>query len=659
MTRMGGRVVWVAPVVSGLLLAVTGVIRFGADLPNEHVTSDLLPNAVLGLTMPLLGAAVLRQLPGHLLGRLWVFTGLAAALTLTVHSYAQLATSEDGWPLPVASAWVASWLWVFGFTPFFTLGLLLFPTGRLPSRRWWFVLVLPVLAVVLPVLGQAVRPGRLEGMPVENPLGWRDGPAELMSSVGFVCFSIAAAIGAAAVVHRWRTGGAADRDRLALPALSAGVLGATFLVPTVDALVPWLDALVLLEVVVLLAAFAVAVLRDRITGAQVVVRRSLTYGLLTGLLAVAFAGVVAALSLLSDDRSTDLVASVVTALLALPLRDRLQAVVDRSVYGERTDPFAALDRMGQRIDSADDPQSVLLGVAEAVATILRLPSVRVLILRDGVESVAAAVGPEVESWTRLPLRHGGEDVGVLLVAPRTGQAALDPRDVRMLEALQRQAGSAVASVRLGVELQQSRQRIIAAREEERRRLRRDLHDGLGPTLAGIGLGLEVAKASDDPEVVENLLASLKDEAAAAVLDVRRLVEDLRPPALDELGLVGALRRHADRLNLGETSVEVVAEDALSGLPAAVEVAAYRIAMEALTNAVRHGRPRHCAVRLSVDDALQVVVTDDGVGLPERQRAGVGLVAMRERAAELGGTCTIARSDSGGTTVLARLPVQAR
>ena len=267
----------------------------------------------------------------------------------------------------------------------------------------------------------------------------------------------------------------------------------TFLVPTVGPLVPWLDALVLLEIVVLLAAFAVAVLRDQITGAQVVVRRSLTYGLLTGLLAAAFAGVVAALSSVSNDRSTDLIASVVTALLALPLRDRLQGVVDRAIYGERSDPFAALDRLGQRMDSAD-PESVLVGVAEAVATILRLPSVRVAV----GDEVVAFVGPEVESWTRLPLRHGGEEVGALLVAPRAGQAALDPRDVRMLEALQRQAGSAVASVRLSIELQQSRQRIVAAREEERRRLRRDLHDGLGPTLAGIGLGLEVAQATQDP-----------------------------------------------------------------------------------------------------------------------------------------------------------------
>jgi signal transduction histidine kinase len=660
MTRMGGRV-WIAPVASGLLLAATGALRVVGDLPNDRLVAEILPNVVLGLVLPLLGAAVLSQLPRHSLGRLWVFTGLAASTTLAVYSYADLA-SRSGLPLRTVAAWFASWLWVLGFTPFLTLGVLLFPDGTLPSRRWRPVVAMAGGAIVLPILGQALAPGEIEDFGVDNPLGahWLEGSSDALMSVGFVCFTVAAAAAAGSLVMRWRRGSAEERQRLALPALAAGVLGVTFLVPTVGPLVPWLDAVATVEVTVLLVTFAVAVLRDQITGAQVVIRRSLTYGLLTGLLAATFAGVVASVSVVLSDQSSDLVASVVTALIALPLRDRLRSVVDKALYGERSDPFSALDRFGQRMDLAEDPQSVLRGVAESVATILRLPSVRVLIQRDGADALAAAVGPDVADWTRLPLLHGGAEVGALLVAPRAGQSTLDPRDVRMLEALQRQAGSAVAAVRLGVELQQSRQRLVAAREEERRRLRRDLHDGLGPTLAGIGLGLEVAKASDDPEQVQLLLQSLKEEAAAAVVDVRRLVEDLRPPALDELGLVGALQRHADRLNIGDgTSVEIVATSPLRGLPAAVEVAAYRIAMEAMTNAVRHGRPRHCALSLRMDDALHLEVTDDGCGLPAQPRRGVGLSTMTERAAELGGSCTVSRRREGGTAVVAQIPLQVR
>lgn len=386
--------------------------------------------------------------------------------------------------------------------------------------------------------------------------------------------------------------------------------------------------------------------------------RSLTYGLLTGLLAAGYALTLGALSALLDGGGSELVASLGVALLALPLRDRLQGVVDRGLYGERSDPFSALGRFDEHVAAADDPAAALLGVAEAVATILRLPAVQVAVRRAGGESVVASVGPDTGRWTRLPLTHRGAEVGALLVSPRAGQSALDDRDARMLEALRRQAGSAVAAVRLGVELQGSRERLVAAREEERRRVRRDLHDGLGPTLAGIGLGLEVARTTTDPEQVQRLLADLKDEAAAAVVDVRRLVEDLRPPALDELGLVGALRRHADRLSAGDrTRVEVTAPAPLGGLPAAVEVAAYRIAMEALTNAVRHGRPQHCALTLSLDDALHLEVVDDGTGIPAQPRPGVGLQAMRERAAELGGTCTVEARGSGGTTVVARIPVR--
>lgn len=656
---MGGRLMGVAPAVGVLLLAAAGAIRVAAGLPVTD--GDVLANVVLGLALPLLGATVLRHVPRHLLGRLWLGTGLAAASTLAVHSYAEVAASPSyQLPLTTAAAWVSAWLWVLGATPLLTLGLLLFPDGRLPSRRWQPLLVVAGLAVVLPVLSQALAPGSLEDLPVENPLGVPalEGPLELAGALGFLCFTVGVVGGALSLLSRWRRGDPESRRVLALPALAACLTGATFLVPTTDGLEPWLDAVTLVDVVLLLAAFGVAVLRDQAVGAPVVIRRSLTYGLLTGALALAYAAAVTGLSALVDGTGSGLVATVGVALLALPLRDRLQRLVDRALYGERADPFAALDHLGRRVDLAEDPGAVLLGVAESVATVLRLPSVQVVVGRDGGGTVAAAVGDEAPVWTRLPLAHRGEEVGALLVAPRAGQPALDPRDVRMLEALQRQAAAAVAAVRLGTEVQQSRQRIVAAREEERRRIRRDLHDGLGPTLAGIGLGIEVAQSTSDPHEVERLLLELKEAAGAAVLDVRRLVEDLRPPALDELGLVGALRRHADRLNVGDSAlVEVTSTGPVEALPAAVEVAAYRIAMEALTNAVRHGRPRRCCVSVRVEDALHLEVSDDGAGLPPALREGVGLAAMRERAAELGGTCVARRGPHGGTLVSARLPLE--
>lgn len=660
MTPVAGGGVWAVPVSCGLLLAATGAAALALDVPTPDLVAVVLPNTVLGLVLPLIGAAVLSQLPGHPLGRLWLFCGAAGTLTLANHTYAQVALEREQLPLAVPSAWAASWLWVFGVTPLLTFGLLLFPDGRLPSRRWRPLLVLSVAAVALPVLGQALKPGRLDDLlPADNPIGLQAlaGPLAIARSAGFVCFSLAVAGGAAALVSRWRSGDAEARQRLALPALSAGLLGILFLIPTTEPLIPWLDAIAVCVVSLVLLSIAVAVLRDQVAGAEVVLRRSLTYGLLTGALAAVFAGGVAALSSVVEDRGADLVATLAVALLALPLRDRLQRVVDRAVYGERADPFAAFDRVQQGVADADDPTAALTGVAKAVQSVLRLAAVHIVVGTGADEHVAAAVGTTTAPLVRFPLHHQDEAVGALLVAPRAGQSALDPRDLRMLGALQLPAAAAVAAVRLSQELQRSRQRIVAAREEERRRLRRDLHDGLGPTLAGIGLGLSVARSTDDRTAVDALLDELASEAATAVVDVRRLVEDLRPPALDELGLLGALRQHVERVDHRDACHVTVCGSSLDGLPAAVEVAAYRIAMEALTNTLRHAGASRCRLDLQLDrGALTVAVHDDGAGLPEQRREGVGMTAMRERATELGGSLSVRPAADGGTTVLARLPL---
>jgi signal transduction histidine kinase len=216
---------------------------------------------------------------------------------------------------------------------------------------------------------------------------------------------------------------------------------------------------------------------------------------------------------------------------------------------------------------------------------------------------------------------------------------------------------------MAAELQAGRERLVSAREEERRRLRRDLHDGLGPALAALVMQLELADdlAGRDPDAARALIGQLKAQTQDAIGDIRRLVYELRPPSLDELGLVGAIRENATRLTAAganghrpELFLDAPAE--LPHLPAAVEVAAYRIAQEALTNLVRHAHARHCTIRLAMNGALELEVSDDGAGLGRDRGVGVGLASMRERAAELGGNCTIEQGETGGTIVRARLPV---
>ena len=273
----------------------------------------------------------------------------------------------------------------------------------------------------------------------------------------------------------------------------------------------------------------------------------------------------------------------------------------------------------------------------------------------------------------MPLAYQGEVIGQLLLVPRAPGEAFSPADHRLLDDLARQAGIAVHAVRLTTDLQRSRQRLVTAREEERRRLRRDLHDGLGATLAALNLQAGTIRnlISHDPAAADALVVELRAELRAAIADIRRLVYDLRPPALDELGLVGAIRARAAQYHTSAggsaedgalpkpdeiLQVLVDAPEQLPPLPAAVEVATYRIVQEALTNVVRHARARTCIIRLDMSEGLRLEIADDGIGLPAEVGAGVGLRSMHERAAELGGTCVIETKPQSGTHVLVHLPL---
>ena len=297
-------------------------------------------------------------------------------------------------------------------------------------------------------------------------------------------------------------------------------------------------------------------------------------------------------------------------------------------------------------------------MATDVADALRVPYVIVELEPDG---------PHVEAGHRprwltddllvdWPLVDRGERIGRLRVAPRTPSDPLSRADRRLLDDLARRVGAAARELGLRQDLQRSRERLVLAREEERRRLRRALHDEVGPAIAGLGLRTEAARrlVQTDPSGAADALVVVRDGTQGLVDDIRRLAYDLRPPALDELGLAGALQQHARAVP--SLTVTVTAAD-LGALPAAVEAAAYRIAIEAVTNAARHAAAHACLVRLGTEDGhLQVRVADDGRGLAPDVHPGVGMSSMRERAAELGGSLRIESRAGGGTIVTASLPI---
>ncbi len=410
-------------------------------------------------------------------------------------------------------------------------------------------------------------------------------------------------------------------------------------------------------------AIGTAVLRHRLFDIDVVINRTLVYGALTASVAATYSVAVLVLrSVMGTDANfaVSLLATGVAALLALPIRDALQRAVNRLLYGDRDDPYRAITRLGERLGSSLTTEEVLPTVVATVATALRLPYVAIELGQEGMVTVAASTGaPPLNPATlvRLPLVDRGETIGDLAVAPRAPGERFSHADHALLTGLAQEAGRAARSVRLAAELDRSRRQVVAAREEERRRLRRDLHDGLGPTLAAARLKVQAVRAgSADPSVLDRL----DDELAGVLGDVRRISRELRPPALDELGRMPALRAHAARFAVdGELLVQVDGPGDLPALPAAVESAAYLIAMEALTNVRRHSGAMHCRLRVRLADALELEIEDDGMGLASGAPGGVGLSSMRERAAEVGGSLDIGRGGhDAGTRVLARLPLTA-
>jgi signal transduction histidine kinase len=442
-----------------------------------------------------------------------------------------------------------------------------------------------------------------------------------------------------------------------------------------EALVSW--NIIALSGLVFPLSVAIAIVRHQLFNIDRLLSRTLVYGGLTSCIVgiyVLIVGYLGAVFHKPGNLAISLIATGVVAVLFQPLRERLQRGVNRLMYGERDEPYAVISRMGQRLEATIAPDAVLHTIVETVRESLKLPYVALALIHEDEGEVAAEAGdretgrqgdPEPRSVSSsrsrlvcLPLTYQNEPIGQLLLAPRDPDEAFSAADRRLLDDLARQAGIAVHAVRLTRDLQRSRERLITAREEERRRLRRDLHDGLGPQLASLRLTLAAALEllRHDVDAAERLLQELAIHTQAAITDIRRVVYDLRPPALDDLGLVLALREQATHYSQAGLQITIDAPHQLPSLPAAVEVAAYRIVQEALTNVVRHAQARTCAVRLTLGHALDVEIRDDGVGLPPGRRAGVGVTSMRERTAELGGTCRIESLPGGGTCIRARLPL---
>jgi signal transduction histidine kinase len=679
------------------------------------------------LVFAAVGSFLATRRPANPIGWLFIAVGLLNALQLLSGEYAAttLAFGPERLPYGATAEWLSYLMQSTAGCLLFFL-LLLFPTGRLLSSRWRIVAWAGVCAASVTLTSNALVSGPLEPpYPFQNPFGV-DAAIVGQIRAAATWLLIAAVLGALlSLVVRLNRSRGEERQQIkwfvAVAAIGlfplVGITVASNVVSegnSLGGLVNFLaDLLWIIVPVSLPVAVAIAILKYRLYDIDIIINRTLVYGALTVCIVgiyVLIVGYLGAVFQARGNLAVSILAAGLVAIMFQPLRERLQRAANRLTYGERDDPYGVLARLGRRLEATLAPEAVLPAIVEDIARALRLPQVAVWLADDDMLRLGAAHGSipaspivkdarAVEALRHatdalhpkdlnssgeygaviagcgvslvVPLTHQGELVGALCLAPRSPGEEFSPADRRLLRDLATQSGAAAHEVQLTValrssleDLRRSRERLVEAQEEERRRIQRDLHDGLGPVLASMRLRLEACLdlADGTDFSLSGDLERLHELVGQATGDIRRLVYDLRPPVLDQLGLVPAIRQHCERFER-ETGIKTELATAPElAVPAAAEVTVFRVVQEALVNVQKHACASRVVVRLERQGGwLLVGVTDDGKGLLPSANggasAGTGLLSMRERSELLGGTLSLDNQLGGGTDLLARIPAR--
>lgn len=682
-----GSLAWVLAwgVIAGAIAAM-GIAIHQAAISGDYriiLTHETITQLVT-IGFALIGALLVSRRPHNPIG--WIFLVVGVIYGLIAVMTAAITVSPPGSALYELAYWLGSWLWIPATLLAATFVPLLFPDGHLPSLSWRFVGWFAAFGITLATVGVMFYPAPLASLGLEQPNVFGISGAapvlDLLMTVGMIFLAVGVFGSLAALLVRFRRSAGIEREQikwLVYALVIYFVLSAsTSLFAGLWPGIPWsLDLSIIvtnLSMLGIAAAAAVAILRYRLYDIDLIINRTLVYTVLMVGVAVLYGLVIGSLGILfesSDNLFISLLATGLAAILVQPMRDRLQRLVNRLMYGERDDPYAVLSKLSRQLEGSLSPDAVLPTVVETVAQALKLPYVAISLKQDGGFKIVASYGLAKDELVQIPLIYQGQPVGQLMLSTRALNEPFTPGEQRLLREIARPVGVTAHSMlltqdlrKLADDLQHSREEMVKSREEERRRLRRDLHDDLGPQLASLKLNLDVARnlVSRDPRAAEALLLDMRAQSLSAIAEIRRLVFDLRPPALDELGLMGAIQEYTRQIATqdgGHSGLQITVDGPtdLPPLPAAVEVAAYRITLEALANFVRHSQGSNCQVTFTqVDNDFGIEICDDGLGLPENVQPGVGLNSMRERAVELGGSCVIESLPQRGVRVRALLPL---
>jgi signal transduction histidine kinase len=516
------------------LTSTAAVAALALDVQSSSYRNTVFVGG--NVVIALIGLLLTTRRPEHPISWVLVVTALWGAVGGLTYAYAVEALVKDPGSLPggLVAAWLDNWWWLPGLALPLSALLVLMPDGHLVSRRWWPV---PAAVSVGTVLGSFVVAGSPSfelgtAKPIENPLALGDTLAVIVVGIVGVVLVLAGLVASlAALVVRYRSSNGDERQQLRWVGLSLGLAVPLFVVGALLwGVVPGAQLLPVLAFLAPPVGIAVAILKYRLYEIDLVVNRALVYGIMTVAVVGSYVAVVGLVGLTLSPRGDFVTSLVVTGVVAVgfqPVRQRVQRFVNRLMYGGRDDPYAAIAGLGRTLASSLQPGAVLSTVVETIGQTLKLQYVGLALVGDGVppeSGVAAEYGSPGIDMLAFPLAQQGLAVGELRLAPRMGER-LRERDHRLIVDLLPQVAAAVHGVGLSRELQLARQRIVQLREEERRRIRRDLHDGLGPALAGLTFTLEAVRnlAVSDLRRADELLVSATEQVQTMIGDVRRLI----------------------------------------------------------------------------------------------------------------------------------------
>ena len=689
-----------ARVLAGLSFALAAlwlamVIAYQRDIGSAHTATLDATSALFAVAYPAVGALIVVRGGGNRIGWLMIAIGLSFALSCVAHAYTERGPLT-GPHAPFAGQWadwVGTWVWAPGWLFFVTLLLLLFPDGQPPSPRWRPAIWAAFGAAALIIVGAWLDPNPNSQPAYHNPTAthataWLANVGELVGVVVGVATAVACLAG---LVLRFRRSRGEQRQQMKWFAYAGIATLVLFPGDTVLATTPLLHAMGFVGAILLPAAIGFAILKYRLYDIDVVISRTIVYGSLAVFITAVYVGVVVGIGALGSgsvhagsrpNLALSILATAVVAVAFQPVRERVQHLANRLVFGQRATPYEALSEFAGRMGGTYAAEDALPRMARVLAEGTGADRA-VVWLKDGAELAAGAcwptdgappgpVGfagsgaPAITGADRVSLvYHQGEALGALSVAKRPGEN-LTPVEGKLMSDLVAQAGLLLHNIGLTeqlrarlAELQASRLRIVAAADEQRRRIERDIHDGAQQQLLAIADALALAEsvAGQDTERERALVAQLKAETSGALETLRHLARGIYPPLLADQGLAAAVRAQAGK---APGPVEV-STDGLGRYPAEIETAVYFCCVEALHNAARHAPGS--AVRISLADAgrgPEFEVTDDGPGFdPATVSPGSGLRNMSDRLAALGGSCQVDSSPGRGTSVTGRIGLAAQ